>query len=82
MIDFLNKYENFCNDYDLNENERFCKLLKYCEKIIDDNIKIINEENVSAQNCDFLFNRDFSIEVAFQALSIEHTLKNMFLISN
>ncbi len=41
MIDFLERYENFCDDYELNQIDRFRKLLRYCNKIIDDSIKIM-----------------------------------------
>ncbi len=43
MIDFLERYEDFCNDYKLNQINWFCKLSRYCNKIIDDNIKIMIE---------------------------------------
>ncbi len=43
MIDFLERYKNFCDDYELNQNNQFCKLLRYCNKIIDDNIKIMSK---------------------------------------
>ena len=43
MIDFLERYENFCNDYELNQIDWFCKLSRYYNKIIDDNIKIMIE---------------------------------------
>ncbi len=41
MTDFLERYEDFCNDYELNQINWFRKLLKYCNKIINDSIKII-----------------------------------------
>ncbi len=41
MIDFLERYEDFCDDYELNQIDRFRKLSRYCNKIIDDNIKIM-----------------------------------------
>ena len=43
MIDFLERYENFCDDYELNQIDWFCKLSRYCNKIIDDNIKTMIE---------------------------------------
>ncbi len=43
MTDFLERYEDFCDDYELNQINQFCKLLRYCNKIIDDNIKIMIE---------------------------------------
>ena len=39
MTDFLERYEDFCDDYELNQINRFRKLSRYCDKIIDDNIK-------------------------------------------
>jgi len=39
MIDFLERYEDFCDDYELNQINWFCKLSRYCDKIIDDSIK-------------------------------------------
>ncbi len=41
MIDFLERYENFCDDYELNQINQFHKLSRYCNKIINDNIKIM-----------------------------------------
>jgi len=43
MTDFLERYEDFCDDYELNQIDRFCKLSRYCDKIIDDNIKTMIE---------------------------------------
>ncbi len=43
MTDFLERYEDFCDDYKLNQIDWFCKLSRYCNKIIDDNIKIMIE---------------------------------------
>ena len=43
MIDFLERYKDFCDDYELNQIDWFCKLSRYCNKIIDDNIKIMIE---------------------------------------
>ncbi len=43
MIDFLERYEDFCDDYELNQIDRFCKLSRYCDKIIDDSIKTMIE---------------------------------------
>jgi len=43
MIDFLERYEDFCDDYELNQIDWFHKLLRYCNKIIDDNIKTMIE---------------------------------------
>jgi len=43
MTDFLERYEDFCDDYELNQSDWFCKLSRYCNKIIDDNIKIMIE---------------------------------------
>jgi len=39
MTDFLERYEDFCDNYELNQINRFRKLSRYCDKIIDDNIK-------------------------------------------
>ncbi len=39
MTDFLERYEDFCDDYELNQIDRFCKLSRYCNKIIDNSIK-------------------------------------------
>ena len=39
MTDFLERYEDFCNNYELNQIDWFCKLLRYCNKIINDSIK-------------------------------------------
>ncbi len=39
MTDFLERYEDFCDDYELNQIDRFCKLSRYCNKIINDSIK-------------------------------------------
>ncbi len=39
MIDFLETYEDFCDDYELNQIDRFRKLSRYCDKIINDSIK-------------------------------------------
>ena len=43
MTDFLERYEDFCDDYKLNQIDRFRKLSRYCDKIIDDSIKIMIE---------------------------------------
>ncbi len=43
MIDFLERYEDFCDDYELNQINRFRKLSRYCDKIIDDSIKTMIE---------------------------------------
>ncbi len=43
MINFLEKYEDFCDNYELNQINQFCKLSRYCDKIIDDSIKIMIE---------------------------------------
>ncbi len=43
MTDFLERYEDFCDDYELNQIDWFCKLSRYCNKIIDDNIKTMIE---------------------------------------
>jgi len=43
MTDFLERYEDFCDDYKLNQINWFCKLSKYCNKIIDDSIKTMIE---------------------------------------
>ncbi len=39
MTDFLERYEDFCDDYELNQIDWSRKLSKYCNKIIDDSIK-------------------------------------------
>jgi len=39
MTDFLERYENFCNDYELNQIDWFHKLSRYCNKIVNDSIK-------------------------------------------
>ncbi len=43
MTDFLERYEDFCDDYELNQIDRFRKLSKYCDKIINDSIKTMIE---------------------------------------
>ncbi len=43
MTDFLERYEDFCDDYELNQIDWFCKLSRYCNKITDDNIKTMIE---------------------------------------
>ncbi len=43
MIDFLERYEDFCDDYELNQIDQFRKLSRYCNKIINDSIKIMIE---------------------------------------
>ncbi len=43
MTDFLERYEDFCDDYELNQIDWFCKLSRYCDKIIDDSIKTMIE---------------------------------------
>ncbi len=39
MIDFLERYEDFCDDYELNQIDWFRNLSRYCNKIINDSIK-------------------------------------------
>jgi len=43
MTDFIERYEDFCDDYGLNQNDRFRKLPRYCDKIIGDSIKAMSE---------------------------------------
>ena len=43
MTDFLERYKDFCDDYELNQIDWFCKLSRYCNKIIDDSIKTMIE---------------------------------------
>ena len=41
VIDFLNRYEDFCYDFHFNEIEKMRRLFRYCEMIINQFIEII-----------------------------------------
>jgi hypothetical protein len=42
VIDFLNRYENLCNDFRLENAKKARRLSKYCDVFIDQLMKIIN----------------------------------------
>jgi hypothetical protein len=42
VIDFLNRYENLCNDFRLENAKKVRRLSRYCDVLIDQSVKIID----------------------------------------
>jgi hypothetical protein len=42
VIDFLNRYENLCNDFRLENAKKARRLSRYCDVLIDQSMKIID----------------------------------------
>jgi hypothetical protein len=42
VIDFLNRYENLCNDFRLENAKKARRLSRYCDVLIDQSVKIID----------------------------------------
>jgi hypothetical protein len=42
VIDFLNRYENLCNDFRLENAKKTRRFFRYCDVLIDQSMKIID----------------------------------------
>jgi len=78
MTDFLERYEDFSDDYELNQINRFCKLSRYCNKIIDNSIKtMIKHINFNWQELKKMMKKKYEKDDTDQQLNSRNFSENL-----